>query len=467
MADLEQAHGVFREALEHDILTEHLLQLIWQHQRIRRDALQTVEGWPVLVLHPGFWNRAAGPDFRGAILQIGAGPVLEGDVEVDLAPHSWRGHGHLSNPAYQKVILHVVWEASGRLETATPVLPLKAYLDSPLRELRRSLGRHPRLANGVAGQCSAPLKELAAPVLEELLRQAALIRLHAKASEFEAQARQIGWEQCLWEGLFGGLGYKQNVWPMRRLAELARGFGADASSSAVLSVQAQLFGLSGLLPSDVAGHRQTARRYVRQIWDIWWRQRERFAEVVLPKAIWKWNGVRPANHPQRRLALAAHWLSSGDFIARLEGWFAAAHSDSELSESLVDLLQVHDDPFWNWHWTMSSVRLRVAQPLIGPQRATDLAMNVLLPWFWMRAVAGKNESFQAIAEHRYLAWPRGEDNSVLRLARQRLFGGRRIPFLKTAAAQQGLLQIVRDFCDQSNALCDDCQFPALVKDLGI
>jgi hypothetical protein len=53
---------------------------------------------------------------------------------------------------------------------------------------------------------------------------------------------------------------------------------------------------------------------------------------------------------------------------------------------------------------------------------------------------------------------------VLRLARKRLFGVADHPTLRGAAAQQGLIQIVRDFCDHSNAVCDNCQFPMLVKD---
>jgi hypothetical protein len=35
--------------------------------------------------------------------------------------------------------------------------------------------------------------------------------------------------------------------------------------------------------------------------------------------------------------------------------------------------------------------------------------------------------------------------------------------LKGAAAQQGLLQILRDFCEHSNALCENCEFPELVR----
>jgi hypothetical protein len=35
--------------------------------------------------------------------------------------------------------------------------------------------------------------------------------------------------------------------------------------------------------------------------------------------------------------------------------------------------------------------------------------------------------------------------------------------LKTASAQQGLMQIVRDFCEHSNAICEACRFPELVR----
>jgi hypothetical protein len=70
---------------------------------------------------------------------------------------------------------------------------------------------------------------------------------------------------------------------------------------------------------------------------------------------------------------------------------------------------------------------------------------------------------QRTAEERYFAWPGAEDNAVLRLARQRLLGGASARSLPTAAIQQGLLQIVRDFCEHSNALCENCPFPELVR----
>jgi len=54
----------------------------------------------------------------------------------------------------------------------------------------------------------------------------------------------------------------------------------------------------------------------------------------------------------------------------------------------------------------------------------------------------------------------------LKLARQHLLGVGKSRVLRTAAQQQGLLQIVRDFCEHSNAVCENCRFPELVRGFG-
>jgi hypothetical protein len=181
----------------------------------------------------------------------------------------------------------------------------------------------------------------------------------------------------------------------------------------------------------------------------------------LPRTVWKFHGLRPANHPQRRLALAAHWLADKNFISKIEKWCAANLSDNALSGSLLEIFQVERDEFWSWHWTFKSARLAKPQPLLGGTRATDLAMNVILPWLRARAAEGKNARLRLEIERRYFVWQAAEDNSVLKLARQRLLGTSNHRILRSAAEQQGLMQIVRDFCAHSNAICEDCRLPAM------
>ena len=464
----EQARAAALRDDDRDAPPERLLQAVWLNQRITREHLKTSDGRPVRVLHPGIWNHEAGPDFRDAVLQFGSNALCVGDVEIDLEPGCWRSHGHEGNPAYAKVLLHVVWDGTGK--SALPTLALKAFLDAPLAELAHWLGSETgkKLPGALAGQCAAPLKDLPAETLAELLQQAAQVRLQGKAAQIEARARQAGWEQALWEGLCAALGYKHNVWPMRRLAELLPHLTAreKVPCESAFPLQARLLGVSGLLPAELSRKEAGADSHLRRIWDAWWRERDRFSDMILPRAAWRFNGLRPANHPQRRLALVAHWRTDASFVKRLEQWFTVSDAAPTPADSLLKVLQVADDDFWSWHWTFRSARLVKSQPLLGAARVTDLAVNVLLPWFWARAVAGLNEPMRAIAEARYHAWPAAEDNSLLKLARERLLATASPRTLRTAAQQQGLLQIVRDFCGQSDALCTGCRFPELVRSIG-
>ena len=445
-----------------DAPPEKLLQGVWFHQRIQRGQLRLLDGRGVRVLHPGFWNREAGPDFRGAMVQFDGEAPRTGDIEVDVCASGWHGHGHDTNPNFQQVILHVVWEKDARSER--PTLALKPLLDAPLAELNEWLGREGAGAfpEALAGQCQAPLRTLSPEALTELLRQAALIRLQGKAAQMHARARDTGWEQALWEGLFRALGYKHNVWPMQRLAELRGRVCPENSRLDPLALQARLLGAGGFLPEELPRAQATTDNYVRRLWDNWWREREAFGEEVVPRQLWCFSGLRPANHPQRRLALAAHWLASGDLGARLEHWCVAGVDEARLVPTLLEILQAGRDEFWSWHWTLRAKRMLKPQPLLGAARVTDLAVNVILPWLWVRASEGKNSTLPAELERRYFAWPAAEDNAVLRLARRRLLSSDSARGFQTAASQQGLLQIVKDFCQHSNALCDGCQFPELV-----
>jgi hypothetical protein len=235
-------------------------------------------------------------------------------------------------------------------------------------------------------------------------------------------------------------------------------------ASGPLQVQARLMGISGLLPGDLTNSRSAADEYIRRIWDQWWRERESYADLVLPGNTWRLHGLRPANHPQRRLALASHWTQKRDLPSKLERWCSAEITKPELGATLFELLRVGPDDFWSWHWTLRSKRLSRSQPLLGGARVTDLAVNVVLPWLWARATEGREESVSRRIEERYFAWPAAEDNSLLRHARQRLLGGAPARVTGGAAGQQGLIQLLRDFCDHSNSICENCKLPQLVSE---
>ena len=112
---------------------EQLLQAIWQHQRLNRNSLRTTDSRPLRVLHPGFLNHEAGPDFQCSLIQLENNGHCTGDIEVDPRATDWRAHGHDTNPAFSGVILHVIW--NGPAKSGLPTLRLQPYLDTPISGL--------------------------------------------------------------------------------------------------------------------------------------------------------------------------------------------------------------------------------------------------------------------------------------------------------------------------------------------
>ena len=231
-----------------DTPSERLMQSIWQHQRLRREALQTTDGRAVRVLHPGFWNHEAGPDFQRAVIQVGDDFPASGDVEVDPIAADWRAHGHHANPAFEGVILHVIW--NGPAKTALPTLRLQPHTDAPLAALADWQAAEPWLPIQFAGKCRAPLAELSTETQDALLSEAAAVRSQNKADDLARHARRHGWESALWHGLFRALGYKHNTWTMQNLAERLTTMRAPVPADAT-AWQARRLGVAGVLADEL------------------------------------------------------------------------------------------------------------------------------------------------------------------------------------------------------------------------
>ena len=437
------------------------MQQLWRHQRLRRSTLRLTRGQPLRVLHPGFWNREAGPDFRQAIIQVGDAPPRTGDIEVDRHPTAWFQHGHARNPAYRNVVLHVVWNAAPS-HPELPTLALEPHLEGPLSELVPWLdtGSLTAIPPGTLGRCYPSLQGLPHESLAELLTASARKRLEQKTRFHGIRSRLAGRDQSLWESLFTALGFQHNRWPLQHLAEIVAAEACDDPRT----WEARLFGLSGLLPVDPPSTVDAVRLF-RDLWDTWWRERARWSDDILPRQVWRFNGIRPANHPQRRLALAARWRADSGLPERLRIWLDQCASEDRppgvlLRKTLEENLPT--DSFWNRHWTLRSERQPLHIPWLGESRTTDIAMNAVLPWLRAQAESAGDMNAVRRIEALYFQWPTGQDNGRLRQIRQRLFSLTRPRLPQGAAIQQGLLQIAEEFCEPGGSLCESCRFPELI-----
>ena len=426
------------------IPTELELQARWFAGDFGRTFTST-SGQPVEIVQFGFWNREAGPDFKDAAVRIGTDQIDRGAIEIDLLDRNWELHGHATNPAFDHAVLHVFVERSeAEFFTRTHAHRLVPQVQLDLQSLAGSANE---VALAHAGRCVAPLRKLESERVRSVLEAAAQFRLQRKADRLRRRMQTHGRDEALYQAMAETLGYKQN--------RLAFTLLAQRLSLALLREQrddaeALLFGVAGFLDApDLVELRKSARTYVRSLWDKWWKHRDQFARLILPSPrIWKSSGMRPLNHPHRRLgalaALVANWKK---FASLARG--AKATEVTKFVRSLA-----HE--FWSVNYTLAAEGAATRLALIGQSRAAEMMANVIYPL----AVADERDIWTE-----YHGLRAQLSNQSVRIAAARLFADdpRQREFLCALTGQQGLLQIYEDFCLRDASDCARCPFPEQVR----
>lgn len=90
-------------------MTEKYLHFVWENKRFPIEFYDHLFQLGVEVIDFGVYNaHAAGPDFFNAKLKR-EGILWNGHIELHVYSSDWYKHGHDRDPAYENVILHVVF----------------------------------------------------------------------------------------------------------------------------------------------------------------------------------------------------------------------------------------------------------------------------------------------------------------------------------------------------------------------
>lgn len=398
--------------------SERHLQALWFDDSLRSDNLKTVQGEPVVVESPGRWNLEAGPDFRDAVLLVGRERRrIVGDAEVHVFSNDWKNHGHASDRRYEQVRFHICWFSDPVDASLFP--PGTVHLSLNNRSItnleRIDLTAYPYAEPRACTEF--PMLGTNPDEIVQTLEDAGMERLRQKAQRMGWLMQQRGDAQALYEETAAALGYKNNKGSCRTLAQtvplsaLAR-YGADWET-----VYAVFLGISGLLPRQ-AGAKWSAesKEYFRSLWDCWWREEHRWDDVErLSCADWNFSGLRPLNHPIRRLCALAQWSACGCF---------------DDSGSLVPF-RFHES-FWSTHAGWGGRAKRT--DLVGTGRRQAIMLNVTVPF-------GLAEGDGSVLEN----LPAEPMNSVIKETAYALFGpDHSAKLYRTALARQGVIQLFHD-----------------------
>ncbi len=438
---------------------ESQILTIWQHLLLDRTELTTEGGEPIKVIYPGRTNDDRGADFRDAVIATSRG-LAKGDIEVHVKSSDWRTHHHHNDPAYNRVILHVVmWNDIGKATNLQngKTIPTLALYKYPISQ-QTNLARPP---SSLSIPCLRAAERLTPGIMAEVLDTAGKERFLAKATRFQVDLGQMEAGQCLYQGIMGALGYSKNKLPFLELASrlplpLLESTTQDKISDeeCLTRQQALLLGTAGLLPSQRPNWHQG-----NELDDDWVDRLERlWASYCQPKAMpsddWCLFKVRPNNFPVRRIVAMSYLILRYKGKGILEGVvnmvkeIAVSKDHYRLEEGLL----VTTNGYWANHFDFgSSSRIR-APTLLGRRRAADIVLNVLLPFIFAWSRLTSRPELERKAFELYSSYPKLVVNTVERHMREQL-GLSNYP-VDSAQRQQGLIHIYNTLCTQGK--CNSC-----------
>jgi hypothetical protein len=457
-----------RESADHDRdfnYSERHLQCVWYDDSLRPRLLLTASGEEVMVENPGCWNLEAGPDFLDAVLAVGPGKRrIAGDVEIHVRADDWRNHKHNDDPAYARVVAHVSYFPDTLPDDALPPGTVQIALRDALKSNPVfsfddvDVTAYPYAALPVkATPCAEILSGWTPESRIAFLESAGEERLRMKACRIAEAMRDRGREQVFYEEIMCALGYKHNRQPFRQLAvrlpvrALIEECGKDAEKAYSL-----LLGVSGLLPAKTSIRWDDETKvFIRRLWDDWWKQQSKWSAQCLQREDWHLIGLRPQNHPARRMAAVALLFTAEPgllaAVERLcqtdaEKWFRGA------AESLR--LRTRMD-YWARRLSFSGKPQEKEIEIIGEGRIAAILSNVMIPF-----LAASGCDVAALLPH----LPPEENNSLIRRMAYALFGRDHNPSLYgTGLRQQGLLQVFHDFCLSDKTACRNCRLAETLR----
>ena len=369
------------------------------------------------VIFPGRPNGAEGPDFRDASVHVEGRGLLCGDVEVHIRSRDWVYHGHHRDRDYNGVALHVVWDADSlwterqdgeHIDTVSLKECLAFAVDGADGKLRPPYRADCRDRAGAVGPEGLGL----------ILDEAGNERFAAKSARMRGEMAVRPPGEALYQGLMGALGYSRNQGAFLELAALLPWSAIEALASSLReeerpgAITSWLLGVAGLL--------EDAPESAQEPWRCSLLRRE------MATSKWRLAGVRPANHPARRMQGAGEVLARFTGEGLIEGFrrailLAAHHRDPDLVIELVS-----------------------APPAIGWERAREMTVNVALPFF--HAYGENNEALRRAAAQLFALAPAGPGNRKVKDMALQLGIGETLAVPLTARREQGLIHLIEGSC---------------------
>lgn len=384
-------------------MNEDFLAFVWQYQYVNPAQLITSTGEKIVVIKTGNRNYDAGPDFGGCRLLL---DDLEwaGCVEVHFRSSEWLQHQHQSDPVYESVILHIVWEddrpARHPNGDLIPTLILKGKVSESIREKYELLLQQ---TNPIL--CSKMFQTTPEIYKVNMQEKLLLERLERKSQEMLKllTKNKNDWEETTYQALLRYYGGLVNVEAFSRLAEVLPWKLLRKHRGHLLQTEALLFGCAGLLNVN------SQDEYILKLQQEYLYLSKKYClqDKQMAYYEWKFLRIRPAAFPTVRLAQLAAFLYKQP---TLFSFFKTAAS----LDDLLKELKSHQSDYWQRHFVIGQQSKSII-PAMGSKTAELLVINVVIP---LLVAYNIHLGIREIVPEKVWQWLEiipAEKNSVLRI----------------------------------------------------
>lgn len=410
------------------MITERLLQYIWQFQYFNSKDLRTTDGELLQVIHPGLYNTNQGPDFTDAKIRSG-NTVWAGSIELHINTSNWKDHKHSGDINYKNVILHVVWEGDADLGLSFPTLVLQDKVSKIL------LSRYEELMHtGSFIPCEKNIQQVNTITWTAWKERLLVERLQSRTKFIFGllEKNNTHWEETLWWLLAKNFGVSINSAAFEAVARsIPMGILAKHKNQ-VQQVEALLFGQAGLLDTefeeDYPKLLQREYRFLSKKYSL----RKIQTRIDFLR-------MRPSNFPTLRLAQLAILVHQSLHLFSLIKESTALHPVKEM-------LKVTANDYWHYHYVFD-VSSSFKKKTLGEQMISNVLINTVVPILFAYG-HHQNENLYKDKALKWLEEIAAEKNTVTKgFASLQLQN-------KTAFDSQAFLQLKNEYCDKKR--CLDC-----------
>ncbi|MFC1224032.1 DUF2851 family protein [Pedobacter sp. BG31] len=411
---------------------EDFLHYVWQFRSFDYNGLQTCDGEKLEIINTGLLNPNAGPDFNHAKIKIGE-TTWAGNVEIHLKSSDWLKHNHQLNPAYENVILHVVYQHDAEITrmdgTILPVLELKDRISADL--IRRYENLFLTLTDF---PCIAQIGEVEELIIDSFLSRTLVERFEQKTSAVTETLNELNgnWDETFYRFLARNFGFKINALPFELFAKAVPQHIYGRHKNNPHQIEALVFGAAGFLND----HFEEA--YPQKLKAEFQFLQKKYNINPIDVSMWKFMRMRPQNFPTIRLAQFAALITKANHL------FSKVMEIKQVAElhTLFENLPVNE--YWKTHYhfkkVASSVNIQIGKASVDNILLNTVALflfaygkHTATPYFINRAIK-LLESLPA------------EQNAITDK-----FTGAGVK-IANAFTSQGILQLKKRYCDEKKCL---------------